>query len=236
MVVLLFERRSSTRLSPQIITNKTTKKAASASSPTSVINSITTKKKATAIATASPGSRKRVAFNLDLNQTHENPCADVVTEEDVSVSLHFWYTQRELQQLRKQRADAVYAFLHGDDYDSNCEQQQGAIRAYEACCRATDETTTTTTALTKSERLGLQHWFDNISDHSGMLGMETITVKSITQDRVEREKYLYAVVMEAKRDIYSDCEYIRAQSQRISLSARLFAREWALALAANLQR
>jgi hypothetical protein len=224
-VGMLFERRSSSRLSPQILISKTTKKAASASTSPAVINSITTKKKATATATASPSSRKRVAFNLDLNQTHENPCADVVTEEDVS--LH--YTQCELKQLRKQRADAAYDF----DDKSNCEQQQGVIRGYEACCRATDETTAHT-VLTKSERLGLHHWFDITSDR--MLGMETITVNSITQDRVERKKYLYAVVLEANRDIYSDCEHIRAQSQRISLSARLFAREWALALAANLRR
>jgi hypothetical protein len=169
---------------------------------------------------ASTSSRiNRVSFNLELNQAYEN---EHIMADDVS--LH--YSSRDLHKFRRKRAQAVFLILQGDD----SSYEQDTIHAYEACCKATVETQN---VLTKGERLRLQHWLDD-SDHLGMLGMETITVQSITRDRVERKKYLYDVVLGAKRDIYSDSELVRAQAQCISLSARLFARELALALAASL--
>jgi hypothetical protein len=159
---------------------------------------------------------KRVSFNLYENMEYE-------TKQNKKDLAELSYSRCDYRNFRCQRYDLAMKLRQVEA----AAYERVTIRAYKACCEATPHTES---VLSSREKLLLMMQFRDAK----VLGMETDAFKAVSENRSDLRTHLVDVVVALQDDPDADSELIRAHSESVSQSARFFAREVALAVAAGM--
>jgi hypothetical protein len=164
---------------------------------------------------SSAAPSKRVSFNLMKNQEFENMH---LVKEEASES---WYSHSDYSHFREEKAKNARVISRNAQADrdaSRLSYESVMIRAYLACCKAKKDTDN---ILSRPDTMYILHYID-----PDMLGMNK-SVRIISRTYRERRSAHYDLVL-GSQYVSSDCDELRAASEKISLASRMFARTLAL--------
>jgi hypothetical protein len=178
---------------------------------------------------ASPSSgKKSVHFNLADNEEYEN---HEMSSEDCQ---DLWYDEYDYAHFRSYtRTMALDIVKTEAKTKAPFSYERVFERAYQVCCAATTEEEDS--PLSVADQKQINRWAIFAPNRHGL---EKIVVQKISRDRKVRRALQVDTVMDLqdqawRKDVNLD-ESIRAESQRVTLPSRLFARCVAESLAAAL--
>jgi hypothetical protein len=162
-------------------------------------------------------SVKKVFFNLNKNEEY----TDNGHYNEQTVCEDNWYSDQDFTRFRRHIAMAVQALQNSHKtkvfYDTIITQ------TYVACCQAFKETDRVLTCY-ESEQL------IQCMGSAKLLGLDKYAVKAVGDHRSERRAVIRKAVMFVQEDTDGNCDIIRAKSESISLTSRLYARSFGVAL------
>jgi hypothetical protein len=164
-------------------------------------------------------SVKTVSFNLEQNMQYTNQQVYIDQVCDL------WYSDQELKRFRNHTAMAVHILLKSRNagdvfYDT-------ITHTYAACCQAFKETDRVLTCF-QSEQL------IQCMGNAKLLGLDKYGVKAVAEHRSERRAVVRKAVLFVQEDTDGNCDIIRAKSESISLTSRLYARSLGVALESDI--
>jgi hypothetical protein len=161
-------------------------------------------------------SVKKVSFDLLQNKQYTNK----QRHNDQQVC-DTWYSAHDFNEFRRRTAMAIQALFKS--HKTRVLYETIIKQTYAACCQALKETDQVLT-LYESDRL--IYCMD-----VKLLGLEKYVVKAVAAHRSKRRAVIRRAVMFVHADTDGNCDIIRAKSESISLTSRLYARSVGVALA-----
>jgi hypothetical protein len=163
-------------------------------------------------------SVKKVSFNLE--QKEQN--TDERLYNDQTVCEDTWYSGQDFKEFRHHTAKAVKA-LDKSQSKSMLFYERIITQTYAACCQGFKETDQVLTCY-ESEQL------IQCMGSAKLLGLDKYAVKAVTDHRSERRVVMRKAVLFVQEDTDGNSDIIRAKSESISLTSRLYARSLGVAL------
>jgi hypothetical protein len=167
-------------------------------------------------------TKMSVTFCLEKNREYKS--STHLYKDQTRIAALCFYSKQDYARFRQQRQESV----HDLEEQQDNTYKRVTIRTYEACCKATSDALP---VLNRGEGL----FFMMQCRDARVLGIETLAFQSVTRKQESLRRQLNDVVLSLQQDVHVDDELIRAQSECVSLSSRLFARELGAAVAGGTQ-
>jgi hypothetical protein len=155
---------------------------------------------------------KKVSFNLNKNELY---ASEQQHYSDPPQAIDTWYSAQDFKEFRRRAVMAVKALKKSDKAKEVCYENI-ITQTYAACCQAFKETDRVLSSY-KTELL--KHCMD-----AKLLGLDKYAGKAVHKHRSKRRTVIRKAVMFVHEDTDGNCGIIRAKSESISLTSRLYAR------------